>query len=643
MFWNRNYTSFKVSDKGVISHAKIQDNALVDGIPVYPFIFEAYSRFNPSMRHLSDKSNISHQVTTDNMLRFSKAFESLLTHNIIAFAEDGFSWDITYDGVSSRIHFGIVIPNVSNVTFERKPVAEDLINYHRFSKRTYPGQTNIPYPMLDFQCGGAKYIVYVPYFYGCQFYKHEQNGTSCLRISVHSQDTFNLTVACFKSEIPQTRTRYISRYPATSIQLQPWKKQIEDLSKQHNVDIWGKENQCQQNDVSVYLEWDWPADEEVDQYLPVLQSALSKYPRGLLFNMGLKAIILGKNLTGYVNNKKAFSRGMFTGDSVVIDISELDERHLHHEIYHTIESDDSKCDIYSYMLTDYEYIYLQQESGIVSEETMQQIKKSFDDKGGNPKWAVSDKRTKEVPFVIQSIQEFNSDDVVVDPSIVNIVGTPNSGLSLLAAILNCSKDVSVKPGSKVQMIIHKGREASWQWLVEPSFIGTDSFAAMGQDSGSGGERVPLSRTGELKKHIHKMIYITRHPLSLIKSSTTNAKELLNSWEKEQSIYYTYFTHYHPKAKYHIRYEDILLQNGWLRNLFRFLDIEFNMQYLHYGHFTHYPDIVSESRLFDKGVVDPENIDCSNCLGIEGVKEWWDRKMDSEMIKALQYNCITIGE
>jgi len=92
----------------------------------------------------------------------------------------------------------------------------------------------------------------------------------------------------------------------------------------------------------------------------------------------------------------------------------------------------------------------------------------------------------------------------------------------------------------------------------------------------------------------------------------------------------------------VRYEDILLSEQTVKQVFDFIGIDFHIQYLRYGEFKQYPDITSESELFSKGMIEPEAVD-RRPLTDKGLNNWWESRKESELISILGYDNFSLGE
>jgi len=638
-YWKKN-NKFVISQTGNIAEWVMDGNPMLDQIPIYPFMFNAYSRFDPSMRHLDDKGEIFCSASTHDICKFNKTFESNVIENLISFSENGLTWDMNYDGVSQKFHFGLVFPGVEDICFENKPVDAGLINYQRFSKRSFPGQVNIKYPMLSFRIQGVRFISYTPFLYSSQFFNYTQNGQQCLRVSVATSDTFELTVCLFKSEEKKNKETYLKFYPYADMSLRTWKQKCGFLSKKYNIDIWYSKESCDKKNITNFGDWKWAKNEDIDNYFPILSNALSKYDDEFADKLDIEGIVLCSSLTTELDSKNYVDvKGIYTGKDIVLNvIPPIEEKYIHHEIYHSVSKNELECDTFADLMTNCEKVDLDLQGGYISPEFVKSVKEKITDKGVKLSWAIPNYERINVPEILKIVQ--SDDNTCIDDRTINIVGSQNSGLSLLAAILNCSADISINKtclGKRVN--VHYCEEADWISLVKSPFIQVQEASFLGSLAES---NTPVSRVGGLKRYISKIIYITRHPLSFA-SSFPDAIDALRRWEKDQAIYYAYFNHYNSQAKFHLRYEDLLLSKKMLQKVFEFIGVEYSSQFLRYDDFAQYPDVQSSSKLFSKGEVDPENIETKNVIYSKYIKEWWDKRKKFGIIQALGYDKWSLGE
>ena len=195
-----------------------------------------------------------------------------------------------------------------------------------------------------------------------------------------------------------------------------------------------------------------------------------------------------------------------------------------------------------------------------------------------------------------------------------IVGTSRSGLSLLSAILNCSRQINValNDESVSQSIEH---------LDNPSMFKESLFCLSSEETNV--FLLPLSpqiyethgiRLLDALNAIHftspktKFIWLVRDPVVLACSCYTNLlippKDALDYWYNV-NMCISYFAKSMGDLLKLVKFERLLICRRVIEQVFDFIGAEFNKQFLTYGDFdqTFYND-----RTFQRGTIDPEKID-----------------------------------
>jgi len=621
--------------QGALDVTVINGHNMTVSVPIYPFVFNTYSRYDPSMRHLDDKEQISRIVMSDNSMSFSKTFESHLTRHNVSFSETGFTWTIIYDGITKNLHFGIVIPTQSKLSFEGDICKQDLINYKRYDTRELPGQRKIGYPMLTFNLSGNTHQLYLPYFYDSQFFIHKQNGEICTRISTETASTKELNISLFQNN-KNPKVKYLSLYPGLDMTLKKWKKKYKEQSLAYNISLYYQEEHKKEA-YDVYVDFQWASEDELEQFCPIFEQNIRKYSHDFAEKLRIESFIFCKNL--YLNDINRKVPAAFSNGRIFLDISEFDnDRYFHHEVYHSISTSEADCDLFSNLMVDYKIVKQQIDSKLIIEDQVNRVKEAILKKGVEIQWS---DYIHEYPNVSEIISRADTSyhgltGIQPNNNVVNIIGTQNSGLMLLAAILNCSPNISVHEDSKIRMHIHK-KGPDTEWFFDHPIIVYERPSLKGDTT-----LVADLKSGYLRRTASKLIYITRHPLTYCLSVPGKICNNLELWEKEQISFYNFFCYYPAQMKLHVRYEDILLSEQTVKQVFDFIGIDFHIQYLRYGEFKQYPDITSESELFSKGMIEPEAVD-RRPLTDKGLNNWWESRKESELISILGYDNFSLGE
>ncbi len=169
-----------------------------------------------------------------------------------------------------------------------------------------------------------------------------------------------------------------------------------------------------------------------------------------------------------------------------------------------------------------------------------------------------------------------------------IIGTNFSGISLLAGIANCSKEVSLENDICLHPITY------------------DELQTRGLKM--------LNHLYSLLSVYSKFIWIVRHPLVTAikhhKKEQISLEQSFKYWVDVNTILWYFINSLLPEKCIKVKFEDILLeQKKSVKKFFDFIEVPFSPKYLHYGDF---PQPSFEGNTFKKGVIDIEQVDPECC-------------------------------
>ena len=203
-----------------------------------------------------------------------------------------------------------------------------------------------------------------------------------------------------------------------------------------------------------------------------------------------------------------------------------------------------------------------------------------------------------------------------------LTGFEQAGLSISAALLNCSSDININMNQPLDDLHQTNDKEIYFLSITMKLL---------QEKGLG--LLDCLVNFALSNQV-KFVWITRNPLdsshSCVSKSETSPDMALEYWFRANLILW-YFFHSIPAERWiRVRFEDILMNKKEIKKMFRFCDTNFHSQYLTYGDFDqpHNNDPV-----FQGGIIDYEYVDRYDKTKFRGI---WNKYINSSILSELDY-------
>ncbi len=613
-----------LSEVGDVTSLSLQDKKLKMHIPIYLIIFEEHTFYNTSCRHLDGSAQIKIVQQCDNEVSFQKTFEDIETNCSIRLDDKFLHIQMKVEKHLSGFHFGIVVPASSGITSLQEDIVHPMVNYFRSFERLYRDQQRTEYPIVTFPFNQSYLSVFLSQQYNSVFFIHEQNKETCVRITALATqtDTIDIWLHCHdeKDDILPIYSDIFS----TENTPYPWQKKYKLLESRYSIQFI-YESKKYLSDEFPWLQWEEPTTVEIERFFPIIEQELGRYPNDFFKEIQINRFVLisdvqcldGKNMDG-----------MQQGNDIFLEITESTSdfylrRIIHHEIFHRIESQnpqikdiisnirpvshlakesasETRAEMFSMFMVNPTLLTSQHSDNKKIEHEINVIRQLTD--------------TYDIKQTISKVPEHEHKKHIVSdinqPERYFIVGYPYSGFNLLSAIISCVSDVTIVAPSILLYI--KDRNSD-DINVNPLVDHYDSYFSNRRLRNKRVYGHPIEKRIDidLLSNVYNIenshiIWLTRHPMDICANhalDSASAESMVNQWLESNMAIEDMF----GDCLFHLKYEDIVLKQNRLAELFEFMGISYSEQYRNYGDFSMPTCIKSDNEYFLGGFIDKESL------------------------------------
>jgi len=237
--------SCQVDKSGVINQLHIGNIYTKScDIPIYSFIYEEYTKINPSCTPFVDKSSVILSRSTTSIC-FKKTFkhpysdiELDLKYNISITNDVVLMNIVLLTDTFQNYRYGLVIPLCSSNIhlYNNIQFYHPLVNFHRIWERKWPDQTYVDAPIISLDGQEKCCSIFCPIDYNLQFFFHKQHNNECVRISTSTHSSKKLKVLMV-SHKEYAKDAYIKQFPYADNYINFWKTTFNKLYKIHEINI----------------------------------------------------------------------------------------------------------------------------------------------------------------------------------------------------------------------------------------------------------------------------------------------------------------------------------------------------------------------------------------------------------------------
>lgn len=204
-----------------------------------------------------------------------------------------------------------------------------------------------------------------------------------------------------------------------------------------------------------------------------------------------------------------------------------------------------------------------------------------------------------------------------------ICSCEKSGASLLGGILNCHPDLSVHPESYLSGSVAPANTIRYLGATFDIY----------QEHGTG----LLNLLHQNHTHDEVFIWLIRNPVVCV-SCLSVCKEIpsikgFDYWVSLNTILWYFLQSVKPEKQYFMKFEQMIMHKIMLVDLFKYLGLEFNDQYLDYGDFD---QPVMSSKSFNSRKIDTEQIDPYSREQVPNIHDDWRMYKESNIIISMGY-------
>lgn len=348
MFLLKNSSAELILDnRGVITSYSLC-SSISETRPVYPVLFQDYSRLTPSCTLLNINSPITAIVQGSDWICFQKRIEQYLAFFRISLQNDGFDIIIHLDSIIAKnFRFGISIPfsELSECYSLNQKITTPLSFYCHFFHRLFNDQTLLDCPILTVKGSNSFLTSFCQHNANCQFFVYSVNGSTSVRMTT---STTTNTLGCFSvrfhDHLASPKVIYLETYPSADFHLNKWKTQIERLQSEYGLHVsYNSDGDSRIDDYTI--RYNKPAENDVERFIALFDKELQRYNSDAFQTLGIKSVhlcsgmkVIGLNnfYVGGCNGWALLSNSNLEGH-LFFNVDRANAETVHHEIFHFLE------------------------------------------------------------------------------------------------------------------------------------------------------------------------------------------------------------------------------------------------------------------------------------------------------------------